>query len=241
MVATMPLRESASRIVTQWDATRFASSRFCGLAELVTRFTAATDWPTCDQLNDWFADEFASVGVRAVVADKMRTAIGADGFIDPQSLYEVRLSDTGDIPTRPRNLHDFLNALIWAGFPQSKRALTSRLAHLQRSRAVGQTKLPVARSRVHDRCALLDEGGLLLMPDRSSWIFGHAILEHAYAGMFDVRAAGLRLTTHNNSRSAVDQEFASIVRDDDSLQTAMVAGAGQAIDDAALRVVCCPL
>ncbi len=223
------------------------TARFVGIADVVAAIAVAPDWPSCDELNAWFAAPFASVGVHMVPADKMRSSLGPDGLLDPQSLYEVRISDTGDVPTRPRNLHDLLNALMWAAFPLSKKALTQRLAQMQRQRAAGQAKLPVARTRPHDRLALIDEGGVLHVPNPANpdvactWIFGHAILEHAYAGIYDVRGATLQLRRPAGApidlvpiRADVDCALAGILGDDSAVAAAMVAGAGQAIDDAQL-------
>ncbi len=224
-----------------------ATARFVGIADVVAAIATAPDWPSCDDLNAWFAAPFASVGVRMVSADKTRAMLGPDGKLDPKSLYEVRISDTGEVPTRPRNLHDLLNALIWAAFPFSKKALTQRLAQMQRQRAAGQAKLPVARTRPHDRLALIDEGGVLRLPNVAypdapcTWIFGHAILEHAYAGVDDVRGATMQLRRATGApghlpptRAQVDQVLAGILGDDLAVAGAMVAGAGQAIDDAQL-------
>jgi len=236
------------RSVVTWAPARLATARFVGVADVVAAMAAAPDWPSCDDLNAWFAEPFASVGVRMVAADKMRATLRPDGLLDPQSLYEVRISDTGEVPTRPRNLHDLLNALMWAAFPLSKMALTRRLGLLQRLRAAGQAKLPVARTRPHDRLALIDEGGVLHLSNAANptapctWIFGHAILEHAYAGIYDVRGAVMQLRTAASlrppptasARAIVDQILASIVGDDEAVATAMVAGAGQPIDDAQL-------
>lgn len=235
------------RSVVTWAPTRLATARFVGIADVVAAIAAAPAWPSCDELNAWFAAPFASVGVRMVPADKMRSMLGPDGLLDPQSLYEVRISDTGDVPTRPKNLHDLLNALIWAAFPLSKKALTQRLAQMQRQRAAGQAKLPVARTRPHDRLALIDEGGVLHLPNPANpdapctWIFGHAILEHAYAGIYDVRGATMQLGPPTGAQAAlgptrtiVDQVLAEILGDDVAVARAMVSGAGQPIDDAQL-------
>lgn len=234
------------RVVT-WAPARMVTARFAGIADVVAAIATAPDWPSCDELNTRFAGPFSTVGVRMVPADKTRATLGPDGLLDLGSLYEVRISDTGDVPTRPRNVHDLLNALIWAAFPRSKSALTQRLAQMQRQRAAGQATLPVARTRPHDRLALIDEGGLLQLPNAANpaapctWIFGHAILEHAYANIHDVRGATMQLRQPLQplrerqapppTRADVDQALAAIVGDDLAVAAAMVAGAGQVIDD----------
>jgi hypothetical protein len=180
---------------TAWDARRMQHARFAGVADLVARLADARDWPSVDSLNERFAEELARVGVRLVEAAKTRVVVGDDGVIDVSSLYEVRIVERGEIPTRPRNAHDLLNALVWAAFPATKLALTRALADVQRDRAAGRAKLPGTRSPDHDRLAMIDEGALVRVQDErtTTWIFGHAIYEHAYEGAFDVRGALIEL------------------------------------------------
>src|SRR5688572_10313573 len=42
----------------------------------------------------------------------------------------------GTVPTRPDNLHDLMNALVWARFPRAKHALCARQVALARARHV---------------------------------------------------------------------------------------------------------
>ena len=87
----------------------------------------------------------------------------------------------GEVPTRAHNLHDLLNALVWARFPRAKRALCARQVSLARERGpapAGQQRL---RSREQDAAAMLDEGGMLLGPTTRA-VFGHAALEDAVLG-----------------------------------------------------------
>jgi hypothetical protein len=87
----------------------------------------------------------------------------------------------GAVPTRANNLHDLLNALVWARFPRAKQALCARhivLASARERTPAGQQRL---RSREQDAAAMLDEGGMLLGPTRRA-VFGHAALEDAVLG-----------------------------------------------------------
>jgi hypothetical protein len=179
-----------------WEPQRLHHPRFDRVADLVERLVGARDWPSVVMLDEVFAAELAQVGVRLVEAPKTKVALGSDGAIDVSSLYEVRIVERGEVPTRPRNAHDLLNALVWAAFPHAKLALTRALAQVQRERAVGRAKLPGTRTPAHDRLAMIDEGALLCVSGGrvpATWIFGHAIYEHAYAGVFDVRATPLDL------------------------------------------------
>lgn len=203
---------------TVWDPARLAHPWFAGIADLVVRIAGEPDWPSIARLNECFAAELADAGVRLVESGKTKPAI-VDGAIDPSSLYEVRIVELGEVPTRPRNVHDLLNALVWAAFPRSKLALSRALAVVQRERAIGRTQLPPTRTPAHDRLALVDEGALLQVSGAhatATWIFGHAIYEHAYAGVFDVRGSAvvLELPTLEQlaplaARAAVDRLFAA--------------------------------
>jgi hypothetical protein len=87
----------------------------------------------------------------------------------------------GEVPSRAHNLHDLLNALVWARFPLAKRVLCERHVRLAQAKArtpAGQQRL---RSREQDAAAMLDEGGLLLGPTTRA-VFGHAALQDAVAG-----------------------------------------------------------
>lgn len=75
--------------------------------------------------------------------------------------YERMIHDTGCIPTRPGNLHDFFNALVWLRFPALKSALNQRhCERLAEDAAHGQ------RGRVRDQLTLLDESGVLVASPR---------------------------------------------------------------------------
>lgn len=202
-----------------WDFARFAHPRFARIADLAARLADAGDWPSIAMLNDRFRAELACAGVRLVEAAKTRPALGADGTIDPSSLYEVRIVERGEVLTRPRNAHDLCNALAWAAFPHAKLALSRALAAVQRARGTGRSALPATRTRDHDRLALIDEGGVVCVAGShttSTWIFGHALYEHAYAGDLGVRGAAIDLSLPDidalapvAARAAVDRALAA--------------------------------
>ena len=78
---------------------------------------------------------------------------------DPLSAceYEQGILDTGAVPTRPDNVHDFMNALVWLSFPKLK-------AGLNRIHCQTLADNPAeARQRgpQRDAATLLDESGVL--------------------------------------------------------------------------------
>lgn len=207
-----------------WEPARFAQPRFRRVRDLIERISTSA-WPSVAAIDEAFAPELRCVGIRLIEAPKTKAARTADGMIDPASLYEVRIVECGEVPTRPHNLHDLLNAVVWAAFPRSKLALTRRLAEIQRARAAGRATLPSARSREHDRLAMIDEGAVLLVGGEA-WIFGHAIYEHAYGGRLDVRGGAVDLEVAEPSRGAIDLAFAGV-----DFASAMRPGPGLVIDD----------
>ncbi len=205
--------------MTHWDPDRFGHSRFDRVRDLIARITSEPAWPTITALDAALSPELRTAGVRLVEAPKTRAALGSDGAIEPASLYEVRIVEHGEIPTRPHNLHDLLNAVVWAAFPLTKLALTRRLATIQRARAANRSTLPSTRTREHDRLAMFDEGALLRVTDRetTTWIFGHAIYEHTYAGELAIRGAAVDLAVPGiddlnlvDTRAAIDRALAHL-------------------------------
>jgi hypothetical protein len=199
------------------------------LIQLIPNVETRSTWPTSEELNACFASQFARAKVALRTADKKKPARHADGTLVASSLYEVQIAQQGVIATRPNNLHDFLNALMWAAMPLSKAALTGALANIQILRAHGQRSLPVARSRVHDRLALVDEGGAIVFGGQEqTFFFGHAILQHAYLDLPSVRCAVVRVNLVNSvcTREQLDQALAPILGSENLLAAALDSGAG---------------
>jgi len=70
--------------------------------------------------------------------------------------YERRIAATGEVPTRPGNLHDACNALAWLAFPGTKAALNA----IHAAAAVADTGN--GRDRRRDAATLLDESGMIV-------------------------------------------------------------------------------
>ncbi len=152
-----------------------ADPRFWPIAGAARRFADHADFPS--------AHELAAPGVRFVAASKpRRTRRRAEPAGNGYDARVVR----GEVPTRPRCWHDFLNALVWATFPASKRRLHAlQAAALERAHRGGSGTLPNARTRAQDALALLDEGGVLELSARGESLvlgFGHALYEGIVRG-----------------------------------------------------------
>lgn len=75
--------------------------------------------------------------------------------------YEQGILETGAIPTRPDNLHDFMNALVWLTFPQAKASLNR--VHCQT--LADNPAERKQRSAQRDAITLLDESGVLIFTE----------------------------------------------------------------------------
>jgi hypothetical protein len=148
--------------------------------------------------------------------------------------YDESIVLVGEVPTRARSWHDFMNALVWAAFPQAKRALHQRQhAFVTVERLSGE---PGRRLPAHDAIAVLDEGGVVVVSQRTlvderaveaaiadgsarAVVFGHAILEAiAIDGPWPlVRAAPLVLPddlTNEHLVHAIDESLAAFLTSD---------------------------
>ena len=176
-----------------WDP-RFAERPLCRtVAHWAPRFAGCAAWPDAARLNH-LADETG-----------LRNAAGRPVRFEPQHApcgqrqYEGQILETGVVPTRPDNWHDFFNALIWLTFPKTKAALNAVQCRELEGASKGQ------RSPASDAATLYDESGLLLIARddalarllrakrwkaafwelRAAWaearfyVIGHAVLEKA--------------------------------------------------------------
>jgi hypothetical protein len=176
-----------------------ADPRFWPLARAARRFAAHADFPA--------AHELAAPGVTFVAASKPRRTRRRAEPAGPG--YDARVV-RGEVPTRPRSWHDFLNALVWATFPASKRRLHSlQAAALERARSAGSGTLPNARTREQDALALLDEGGVLELTAHGESLvlgFGHALYEGLVRGGPAATASCLTFAVaHLPERAAVTE------------------------------------
>jgi hypothetical protein len=97
---------------------------------------------------------------RAATARELRTESGkAVRFVPPdgrRGAYELRVHQTGEIESRPDNLHDWFNALCWLAFPRTK-------ARINAMHAAELPREGGRRSRLRDLLTIFDEGGAIVV------------------------------------------------------------------------------
>ncbi|MDO9216132.1 MAG: DUF3025 domain-containing protein, partial [Lacisediminimonas sp.] len=80
--------------------------------------------------------------------------------------YEAYIGRTGCVPTRD-NLHDFFNALVWLGFPQTKARLNQlqfkQLQKLALESGPGAYRVGNSRGALRDAATIFDENGMLFI------------------------------------------------------------------------------
>jgi len=96
--------------------------------------------------------------------------------------YETGIYNTGQVPSRENNWHDFLNAMIWLAFPATKAALN----------AVHHANLPRGSNRTtaSDAATLFDESGLVLVGEDESLV--NLLAARRWQEAFVQRRAGWR-------------------------------------------------
>ena len=157
-----------------------------------------------DAVRPWLAGERSLAKLNRFAEEtKVRTESGKSvRFVPPgakDAYYEVKVYRTGEVETRPDNLHDFFNALAWLAFPRAKARLNA-LHAAEIPREGGR------RGRLRDLLTIFDEGGAIVQCDQSDllsllqamrwkelfWdqrervrlemrivVFGHAVMEQA--------------------------------------------------------------
>jgi hypothetical protein len=97
---------------------------------------------------------------RAAAARGLRTESGKPvRFVPPagrRGAYELRVHDTGEVETRPDNLHDWFNALCWLAFPRTK-------ARINAMHAAEIPREGGRRGRLRDLLTIFDEGGAIVL------------------------------------------------------------------------------
>jgi hypothetical protein len=207
---TEPLR-LVRRDHTRFDAAFYERSpHFWPIARAAGTFRAYDDWPPVEAYARAFV--MNEPAIRFVSAPPRRKR--PPGVVVRSDLYDARITNDGVVMTRPKMWHDFLNALVWATFPRSKRALHARQhAAIERWIPEGATQLPNARTRELDALALIDEGGVLVVADAPPIVFGHALFEGLVLGQRAMVARAFELPESRADLAAVDDAFAARLAD----------------------------
>lgn len=156
--------------------------------------------------------------------------------------YDSRIVEAAEVPTRPNNWHDTLNALCFATWPNAKLALHRRQYDAARDRF--SVHAP-QRSREEDTLTLFDEGGILIATrtaaskaaqaalqgglndllrlERQRQLrivpFGHALFEHLIEGLPCPEGASLILELDTLPHApqmlhgAIDAQLARLFQD----------------------------
>lgn len=143
------------------------------LAALWRRFASQPQFPSPEQLSELYREQTSSQELPEG-ARRLRFASAPPKQkrrrtpIELASLYEGKIVELGEVPTRENDWHDFFNALTFVAFPRAKWALHERQYRLLERRIGADTRrLPGARTREQDALALFDEGGIALAVDNS--------------------------------------------------------------------------
>jgi hypothetical protein len=147
-----------------WDPEFIARSAWLWpLAGAARGFRQQPNWPSHAQLDALYAERAArqtAPPLRFIPQVKKRRESRP---IELAALYDGRIAQHGEVPTRASNWHDLLNALCFATFPRSKHALHTRQYRALRERVPdGAAQLPAARTREQDALTLFDEGGVAI-------------------------------------------------------------------------------
>ncbi len=156
-------------------------------------------------------------------------------------LYDGSIALRGEVPCYTQSYHDLFNAIAFAAFPRSKRALHARqFQALLRWVDESATRVPGKRTREQDALTIFDEGGVVLamtaaearefqeatvasrytpgQAGMTALLFGHALVEHLYEGHLAIRAAAMVCVVPPNLHDgelldAVDEVLVDKIRD----------------------------
>jgi hypothetical protein len=200
-------------------------------------------WPTLEEYTEFVDAERRAraselEAVRFAPAPAPRRRGRARVALDLAELYDGRIALRRQVPCLDASYHDLFNALVWAAFPRSKRALHARqFRALERRWRPGATRLPNRRTPEQDALTIFDEGGVVVVAggpghemdgalDGSSLRvvpFGHAVMEHVCFEAAPVRAAAIALdvsavdSTGRELFEAVDRALALRLADEAQL------------------------
>ena len=195
-----------------WDAQFCQRSQwFWPLSAAAAQFADFSDWPGLSEFDRVYAELTGDTAPLRFRENVRKQDKRAEGRVVLSALYDARISQAGEVPTRERDWHDLLNMLCFTTFPRSKRALHARqYACLAQRIQPDMKRLPNTRTTEQDALTLFDEGGVVLALEHAEALqlraasdaerdtlclalsearklrvvpFGHALFEHLVEGL----------------------------------------------------------
>ncbi len=201
-----------------WDPEFLRGERLFEPFEWLAAGLRGADWPTAEALTELGeAARQRTDGALRPLAFRRVEPLGRrrkKGPVRLSATYDGSIAEHGEVPCLHASYHDLFNALVFAAFPRSKRALHARQYRaLRRWTADGAPRLPGARTREQDALTIFDEGGMVVAMTEERALehrartaparvddelgrglevltFGHALLEHLHDGHEYSRSSG---------------------------------------------------
>lgn len=203
-----------------WDPS-FAekSPLFAPFSSLTAAFAARVEWPTPADFTSLVEAERvrrdSTLSPLEFVASTPRPRRQKRVSVSLDLLYDGSIARRRQVPCVKDSYHDLWNAIAFAAFPRSKRALHARQYRaLERWATEGAARLPSRRTREQDALTVFDEGGSVLVADAAffarwrearEWtlvsesndchvvLFGHALMELLGYGRPEIRSCAVFL------------------------------------------------
>lgn len=137
-----------------WQNQLFAQAPFAHL-QAIFNLQAFDTWPSFEWLNAQINQQNAQ-GKHIVFTENSKLE-------EETRYYEEIIAQTGQVPTREHNWHDFFGAMIWCLFPKTKSLLNT--LHIEEIALHGLKE----RSRKRNALTLFDECGLVLAVPHMQW------------------------------------------------------------------------
>lgn len=225
------------------------SRLFAPFAELCEELAAMPSWPTTADYTALVRRVREQRGVDLPPLSfqpmKKKPRRQKRGPVVLEGLYDGSIALRGQVPCLNESYHDLFNAIVFAALPQAKHALHARQFRALRERVTpGALRLPEVRTREQDALTVFDEGGSVLVMDPTVYAtmrnvetstavdalpgvrvvtFGHALLEHAFYGQYELRSCAIVLVKDGNDQEPllpwIDERLAALLNDPERFQS----------------------
>ncbi|MCP5245377.1 MAG: DUF3025 domain-containing protein [Burkholderiales bacterium] len=148
------------------------------LKPLTEVISSVKNWPTCQDLENLKQQTGNDLVTHSGIPVRFVPQVNS-GSDDFARQYESGIYQTGIVPTRPGNWHDFFNALVWMTFPLAKVALNRM--HYHALTHAGQHKTQ-GRGAVRDAATLFDESGVIVLSSQARLI--ELLRQHEWKEVF---------------------------------------------------------